>query len=420
MNKHTPGSRKGNFWREVSVPLLTLGILTVIELLSKTPFKIPNPPAFLLLSVVFAGFRGGLRAGLISAAVAWVYFAYFFSIPGKPFEYTGENFRRVLVWAVTTPAIALMVGVQRRHIERMSDARYRDLFERVPVGLYRATPSGQILDANLAFTHLLGYPSRTSLLAVNMADICVDSEERSRWLVSMENEGLVRDFEARSRRWDGTIIWARDTARSVRDENGRILYYEGSLEDVTERKQAEEEIRRVNAQLEQRVVERTAELIQAKEEADRANRTKSEFLSRMSHELRTPLNAILGFGQLLEMDSLSPEQRESVGHILKGGRHLLELINEVLDIARVEAGRLAMSPEPVPVRQLVRESLDLIAPLAAGGNVQLIGEAAGSISDWHVLADRQRLKQVLLNLLTNAVKYNRKRRNSSPCLRGTP
>ncbi len=143
----------------------------------------------------------------------------------------------------------------------------------------------------------------------------------------------------------------------------------------------------------------------AKEAAEQASRAKSEFLSRMSHELRTPLNAILGFAQLLEMDSLAPEQRESVQHILKGGQHLLDLINEVLDIARIETGRVALSSEPIPIRDVVRESLELIAPLAAQRHIRITGSA--QVHPGHVLADRQRLKQVLLNLLSNAVKYNR-------------
>jgi CheY-like chemotaxis protein/anti-sigma regulatory factor (Ser/Thr protein kinase) len=138
-----------------------------------------------------------------------------------------------------------------------------------------------------------------------------------------------------------------------------------------------------------------------------ASQAKSEFLSRMSHELRTPLNAVLGFAQLLEMDSLSPQQGESVGHILKAGRHLLELINEVLDMARIEAGRLTISPEPVPLRRAVQEVLDLVAPLAQEANVRLLGEI-GEAGETHVMADHQRLRQVLLNLLGNAIKFNRK------------
>ena len=142
----------------------------------------------------------------------------------------------------------------------------------------------------------------------------------------------------------------------------------------------------------------------AKTEAERANRAKSDFLSRMSHELRTPLNAVLGFGQLLEMEQLEPAERESVEQILKGGRHLLGLINEVLDISRIEAGRLSLSMEPVSVAETVAETLDLVRPMAAERGISLTG---GDVRDGiHILADRQRLKQVLLNLLSNAIKYN--------------
>jgi len=182
-----------------------------------------------------------------------------------------------------------------------------------------------------------------------------------------------------------------------------------------------ERVKRHAEELEQRVEERTlalrnaneqlqheiAERRRAEEEADRANRAKSDFLSRMSHELRTPLNGILGFGQLLEMESLPADQEESVAHILKAGRHLLGLINEVLDISRIEAGHLQLSVEPVPVGETLRAAIDLVRPLAAQRDIELGDKVAGDYR--HVLADRQRLQQVLLNLLSNAVKYNRTR-----------
>jgi CheY-like chemotaxis protein len=126
----------------------------------------------------------------------------------------------------------------------------------------------------------------------------------------------------------------------------------------------------------------------------------------MSHELRTPLNAVLGFAQLLEMDALSAEQQEHVQHILKGGRHLLTLINEVLDIARIEAGRMTFSLEPVSISSVLGEAVDLIRPQAAGRKIQLVTQSSGK-ETIYVRADRQRLKQVLLNLLSNGVKYNR-------------
>lgn len=154
-------------------------------------------------------------------------------------------------------------------------------------------------------------------------------------------------------------------------------------------------------------------------EAIAANRSKSEFLSRMSHELRTPLNAVLGFAQLLELEDLTPSQRESVDQILKGGRHLLTLIDEVLDISRIETGRLPLSPEAVPVVDALEEVLALMRPLAERHGISLVIEEPGAC-EAHAFADRQRLKQILLNLLSNAVKYNRVGGRAWVTCRATP
>jgi signal transduction histidine kinase/ActR/RegA family two-component response regulator/HAMP domain-containing protein len=165
------------------------------------------------------------------------------------------------------------------------------------------------------------------------------------------------------------------------------------------------ELERHAAELEARVAERTAQLAAASAETGRASAAKTEFLSRMSHELRTPLNGILGFGQLLEMEALSADQEESVAQILRAGRHLLGLINEVLDVSRIEAGRLQLSLEAVSVGETLHAALDLVRPWATDKGIALQAEAGETHR--HVLADRQRLQQVLLNLLSNAVKYNR-------------
>jgi PAS domain S-box-containing protein len=163
---------------------------------------------------------------------------------------------------------------------------------------------------------------------------------------------------------------------------------------------------------------------EAREEAEAASRTKSEFLSRMSHELRTPLNAILGFTQLLELDNPSPSQAESVQHISRAGKHLLALINEVLDIARIESGRLTLTPEPIDLRDFLSLALDLIRPLAQRHEITLIVEPSDATPPHRIMGDRQRLQQVMLNLLSNAVKYNRPMgrvtvgyRDDGPCIR---
>ena len=145
------------------------------------------------------------------------------------------------------------------------------------------------------------------------------------------------------------------------------------------------------------------EAMEAREEADQANLAKSEFLSRMSHELRTPLNAILGFAQILEMDDLNPRQTANIEHILRAGKHLLGLINEVLEITRIETGTLSFSPEPTRVKNVINETLDLVQALAEKQNIHLDVQ---SLPEEYILADHQRLKQVLLNLLSNAIKYN--------------
>jgi PAS domain S-box-containing protein len=182
--------------------------------------------------------------------------------------------------------------------------------------------------------------------------------------------------------------WLSVTARPLRDEEGLSKGAVAVFRDVTASKRAE------------------GDHVRAKEAAEQANTAKSEFLSRMSHELRTPLNSILGFAQILKLAELPPRQDESVDYILKGGNHLLGLINEVLDIARIEAGRMSLSPEPVRVSDALEQALDLVRPLAADRKIEIAFKGV-NCGDRHVLADRQRLAQVLLNLLSNAVKYNR-------------
>ena len=155
-----------------------------------------------------------------------------------------------------------------------------------------------------------------------------------------------------------------------------------------------------------RAVRDNRRLHAARRAADEANVAKSDFLSRMSHELRTPLNAILGFAQVLQLDELRDDQRESTDQIVKGGHRLLELINEVLDISRIETGTLRLSLEPVLVSDVIEDAVQLIRPLADDRGIRLHSQLRAEIGEAYVVADRQRLGQVVLNLLSNAVKYN--------------
>jgi PAS domain S-box-containing protein len=268
--------------------------------------------------------------------------------------------------------------------------RYQQLFERIPTGMITTSADGRILDANPAMALVFGFESPDELIA-EVPDISVlyhSKEERLRFLETVQRDGEVKDFEVKLRRRDGATIDVAINGRVVPGTEDGLPRLEGTAIDVTARRKAEDEARRAQA------------------EADRANQAKSLFLSRMSHELRTPLNSILGFSQLLEISEppLDARSRESVGQILKAGRHLLDLIDEVLDIAQVEAGRLRMSLEPVDTGEILAESIDLIRPLAAARNISM--SAPVEDCSEHVLADRQRLKQVFLNLLSNAVKYN--------------
>ncbi|MEP6619173.1 MAG: MHYT domain-containing protein [bacterium] len=273
---------------------------------------------------------------------------------------------------------------------RESEERYRTVVSEIDEVIFRTDAEGRWVFLNEAWTQITGFTRDESLGTSH--DDAVHPDDRAG---SMEQCRTLIDGHADFSRQEvryvtktGGARWVEVHARATRSDTGQLIGTAGVIRDITERRLAEDALRA------------------AREVAEAASRAKSEFLSRMSHELRTPLNAILGFGQLIELEATTPGLVESGDQILKAGRHLLSLINEVLDITGIESGRLSLSAEPVHLVDVVQETLSLLGPLAAAKRVELSGDDA-ALSEYHVCADRQRLKQVLLNLVANAVKYNR-------------
>jgi PAS domain S-box-containing protein len=280
---------------------------------------------------------------------------------------------------------------------------FRELFEFAPVAYHEIDANGIIQRVNQTECRMLGYTSEEMIDRPVWQFVAADQQEEARLSIrrKVAGEEPPTPFERDFLRRDGGYLILEIYDSLIYNRAGEITGIRSVLLDVTDRRLAEQ-------LLANEVTERerlTVALRRSKEEAEKANRAKSEFLSRMSHELRTPLNAILGFAQLLEMSPLDRDKREAVGQILKAGQHLLGLINEVLEISKIEAGRLSLSPEPVLISSAIQETLDLLTPMAVRRNIMLRDEV-GKDRRRYVMADQQRLKQVLLNLISNAIKYN--------------
>jgi PAS domain S-box-containing protein len=287
--------------------------------------------------------------------------------------------------------VTALIETQRALAEAERD--HASLFENAAIGIYRSLPDGRQLRANAALVRINGYSSEAEMLA-SVRDIArewyVDPDRRQEFRRRLERDGFVINMESEIHRHKTRErIWISETAWLVRDAAGRVKYYEGTVEEITTRKQAE------------------AALRMAKEAAETASRAKSDFLANMSHELRTPLNAILGFSEVIRDrvfgDNAVQRYASYAANIHASGSHLLAVINDILDMAKIEAGRLDMREEVVAPLAEIATCLTLIEPRALAGRIELVKTLPAQLPN--LFADAKQFRQILLNILSNAVKF---------------
>ncbi|MGB3532185.1 MAG: response regulator [Microcoleaceae cyanobacterium] len=284
--------------------------------------------------------------------------------------------------------------IERKRTEvvlRRTETKYRSIFENAAEGIFQTTPEGSYLSANPALARILGYDSPADLIE-NVTDIntqlYVKPSRRAEFITTMNAEPSISGFESTVYRKDRRKIWISENVRVVKDVTGRIVCYEGTVEDITRSKKAAEELK------------------QAKEAAIAANRAKSTFLANMSHELRTPLNAIIGYSEILA------EESEDLGYsdlvpdlerIRSAGRNLLTLINDILDISKIEAGRMDLYIEMFSIPALIESVVNTAQPLIDKNRNHLAIDCQADLTC--MSADVTKVRQVLLNLLSNAAKF---------------
>ncbi len=286
---------------------------------------------------------------------------------------------------------------QKRLDQRLRDQQFytRSLIESNVDALIATDPSGIISDVNKQMEALTGC-TRDELIGAPFKNYFTDAARAEAGIKRVLSETKLTDYELTARARDGKETVVSYNATTFYDRDRTLQGVFAAARDITERKILDQALQETNLALQG-----------AKQAAEKANLAKSDFLSNMSHELRSPLNAILGFSQLMESSTPppTPAQRQSIDQILQAGWYLLELINEILDLALIESGKLSLSREPISIAEVLSDCRGMIEPLAAKSGIALTFPRFEGTP--FVKADRTRLKQILVNLLSNAIKYNR-------------
>lgn len=297
----------------------------------------------------------------------------------------------MVIYVLIAFALSLKKRQQSEIALQQAEEKYRTIFENAVDGIFQTTSQGDYISANPALARIYGYDSPEELTA-NLTNIgkqlYVDPNRRTEFQRLIKENDAVSDFESQIYTKDGSVIWISESSHAVRDTNGNLLYYEGSVQDINERKQVEEELHR------------------AKEAAEAANSSKSQFLANMSHELRTPLNAIIGYSEMLQEEAEDLEQEDFIPDLQKihtAGKHLLTLINDILDLSKIEAGRMELYIESFKISGMVEDVVTTIQPLVEKNSNQLKVECAKDLGSMQ--ADLTKVRQSLFNLLSNACKF---------------
>ncbi len=270
-----------------------------------------------------------------------------------------------------------------------ADNLYFSLFQNSTIGLYQTTPEGKILSANPAMIKMLDFDSLEDLLSRDLSQgSYIEDRKREEFMSFLENNDVITDYESEWYTKHGKVVYVKEGARAVRDKNGQIFRYDGTVENITNLKKAE------------------LELIKAKQKAEENDRLKSAFLANMSHEIRTPLNGILGFSELLLEKDLSLENRTRyINTIHKSGDRLLDTINDIIDISKIESGQMPMHLEDVNVIELISDLYLFFLPQCNEKGIILNSKDCDITTDLILKTDKSKLNSILTNLIKNAIKY---------------
>ncbi len=289
----------------------------------------------------------------------------------------------------------------------ISRERYRSIVENATIGMYQTTPDGKILFANKTLLAMLGYTEEE----LKRIDLNKEKKGRKKFISMLEQQEIITGREDLWQRADGSEMWVNESAWIIRNSSGNIEYYEGIVEDITKRKFAEQEAEKSRLELEKKNKELqriNIELEKARSEAVKANMAKSQFLANISHEIRTPLNSIIGFTELLTSKISDPVSRNFINSIKTSSNSLLGLINDILDLSKIQAGKLELVYEPVYIPKLINEINQIFYPQIESKGLKFLVSDNITDQNSNLFLDLVRIRQVLFNVIGNAIKFTEK------------